>query len=196
MTKEREVMFVLIIGAPGHGKTTVAEKFVQRIGKSKTLIIDPDGMEEKWFRHKLIDASNHDDVNNLTGICRSYSSSNTNQMFTNIFKNFRNGLLVLDDCRVYVESAVPVDLRNIFRRKRQMMTDIICIAHGFSDVPPFFFTFATHYILFRTEDKIERRKDVLNPFDKWKQIKQRVDQAALKNKYHYELIIKSELQND
>lgn len=193
MSKEREVMFVVIIGKPGTGKTTIAQKFVDQLGKKRCLIIDPDGIELKWYQYKLIDAADPEKLKALTGIARSYAPSKPQEMFTNIYKNFRDGLIVFDDCRVYTTSQVEDSLKNIFRRKRQMMADIVCVAHSFSEVPPFFLTFATHYILFRTEDKIEVRKNYLHPFEKWKEIKARVDKASIQNKYYHELIVKSQL---
>lgn len=194
---EREVVFIPVIGKPGTGKTTAALKFVEKLGKKRCLIIDPDGQEDKWSRFPLIDVMDAEAVANINGVCRgmipSSKSKDINKMFSIIRNNFRDGLLVLDDCKTYVSNAVDEELRNVFRRKRQMMIDVVTITHGFTDTPPIFFTFATHIVLFSTLDNIERRKNVLPAFEKFSLLKEEIDKKAAdtrnpNNKYTHKLI--------
>jgi hypothetical protein len=190
---EREVMLVMMAGAPGTGKTTLAKQFVEKLGQKKCLIIDPDGLEDKWKTYKRIDVSNPQAIRDLNGIAWSYMMDDTEKMFYNIYTNFRDGLLVFDDCRVYAKSNATDSLRNLLRRKRQMMADIICAAHGFSEIPPAFFAFTTHYALFRTMDNILKRKGELHPFEEFEKIKQRVDSKAGYNPYYREFFSQKSL---
>lgn len=193
MATEREALLIMMAGAPGCGKTTLAKQFVEKLGKNKCLIIDPDGLEDKWTAYKQIDVSDPAAIRNLKGVAWSYSMENSDVMFKNIYENFRDGLLVFDDCRVYLKPNAESALRNMLRRKRQMMADIICAAHGFSEIPPAFFPFVTHYALFRTEDTLDSRKKMLNPFDKFLAIKNEVDREASRNKYYRKFFSKASL---
>lgn len=186
MSVEREVMLVMMAGAPGTGKTSLAMEFVHKLGRNRALIIDPDGLEDKWKIFPKIDLSKPEQIKNLKGPAWAFALENPEEMFENLYKNFRDGLLVLDDCRVYMKSNAETSLRNMLRRKRQMMADIVCAAHGFTEIPPAFFPFATHYVVFRTMDNIGLRKQQLNPFTKFEQIVNRVNQKAASDKYYRE----------
>lgn len=188
--KEREAYFIVIIGRPGCGKSTTALKFIETLGKQKCLIVDPDGLEKIWYQFQLIDGTNAEQVKNLTGIKKSFSpgKKKVHLLFNNLYNNFRNGLLVLDDCRVYVNSNADDSLEDMLRRKRQMMSDIITMTHCWTETPPIFFRFATHFILFATDEPIESRKHQINNFEKMKAIKEHVDKESARNK-HYNVMI-------
>lgn len=197
---ERPAIFTVIVGKPGCGKTSLMlDKFIPAIGKDKTLIIDPDGLEEKWQRFPRVDVMDDKAIQNLKGIAWSYANaSDYNAMFEKIQRNFRNGLLLMDDVRVYCRSNVEEALRNMLRRKRQMMADIVVAAHGFTEVPPAFFPFATDYILFPTMDNINKRKNELHPFEAFLKRKERVDKTSwrTKNPHYFEYFSKEELTSE
>ena len=68
------------------------------------------------------------------------------------------------------------------------MIDIIACGHGFTEVPPKMFTFATHYALFKTIDNIERRKNVIQNFEVMKEAQARINQKAQTDPHYYEII--------
>ena len=47
---------------------------------------------------------------------------------------------------------------------RHSAVDIFAIAHGFTEVPPVFFTFSTDFILFKTLDSISRRRQYISNY--------------------------------
>lgn len=193
MATEREAFLIMMAGAPGTGKTSFALEFVHSIGKHRSLIIDPDGLEDKWKIFPKVDLSKPEQIRALKGPAWAYALDDPEEMFHNVYRNFRDGLLVLDDCRVYMKSNVERSLRNMLRRKRQMMADIICAAHGFTEVPPAFFPFATHYAVFRTMDNIHARKDQLNPFKQFEEIVGRVNRKAITDQYYKEFFSQKSL---
>ena len=69
---------------------------------------------------------------------------------------------------------------------RQRMIDEIFVAHGFTEVPPKVFTFATEYFLFRTEDNINRRKFFVKNYPLIEKKQRLVNEAAAYNPHHYE----------
>ena len=79
-------------------------------------------------------------------------------------------------------------LLDILIRRRQKMIDICYVGHGFTQIPPAFFTFSTHFALFKTIDNIDRRRDCIQNFDEMKAAQERVNAAALKNPHYHEII--------
>jgi len=105
-----------------------------------------------------------------------------------VAENFTKGMLVLDDCRAYLEAKTVQDLHYLLIRRRQKMFDIVAVSHGFTEVPPKFFTFASKIILFRTIDSIDTRKKYLKDFLQMKAAQERVNKAAEKDPHYFEII--------
>jgi GTPase SAR1 family protein len=178
---------IIILGTNGTGKSTLAKKLVANEMKKKdshVLVIVPDDME--WNTIPWV----HPAYNwRIKDYVKARKIIYEKGLLTTIFEKFRSGLLVFDDCRAYLTATVELDLKQILIRRRQLMIDIIMIAHGFTDVPPQAFTNATHYILFKTIDNVERRKDVLGTnFDKMKEAQVRINKEAINNPHYCEII--------
>lgn len=189
----RSAEFTEIIGQPRCGKTTFLLNTINDLVKNgdRALIIDPDGAEPAWFKFPIIEKSSFDPE--FKGIkVMQYEDDETfdfllDQMQTGKLKNLN---LVLDDANVYAESHIEQPLKTILRRKRQYMVDIWATAHGYTDVPPKFFTFITQYVLFETSDEIDRRKKEIPSFEKHLEIKRRVDLTNKKTPYYKEFFNK------
>ncbi len=183
----RQTKRIVIIGTNGTGKTTLLHKIVRNAGQ-KTLIITP--YENEWNEldpngnelypvNELRSAADF----NFTGIQRHiYDPDRTLKRIS----GFTRGLIVFDDCRVYLDARTDKTIHTILMSSRQKMIDEIFVAHGFTEVPPKVFTFATEYFLFRTEDNITRRKFFVKnyPLIERKQIE--VNKAAVYNPHHFE----------
>ena len=105
-----------------------------------------------------------------------------------IADNYRKGLLIFDDCRAYLTASLDLDLHNLLIRRRQKSIDIIAVGHGFTEIPPKFFTFASEIVLFKTIDNIQKRKNVIKDFDLMAQAQAEVNEKALTNPHHYQII--------
>ena len=186
MDNERTPKQLVILGTNGTGKTTFTKKLlINEIKKenSHALVVTPDDME--WNTLPFVHPKFPNRIEWYVGARKIIYYPG---LIDNIRDNFRNGLLIFDDCRAYFDSSLESSLHALLIRRRQQMIDIIVCGHGFTEVPPKFFTFATHFVLFKTTDNIDRRKNVIQNFDQMKQAQQRVNRMAEKEPHYYEII--------
>lgn len=183
---ERPTKLIIVLGYNGTGKTTLVKKTVlnELRHNRRALIVTPDDAE--WQTIEAVHPKWPERIKNYVGARRIIYY---NGLLPIITENYRNGLLIFDDCRAYLTASLDMDLHNLMIRRRQKMIDIIAVGHGFTEVPPKFFTFASHIILFRTIDNIERRKNVLRDFAEMKAAQEAVNHIAeTQNPYHYQII--------
>jgi len=183
----RQTKRIVIIGTNGTGKTTLVRRIVQNASQ-KTLIItphdnewnelDPNGVP-LFPENELRCASDY----NFTGVQKHiYDPDRT----LKLIRNFTRGLIVFDDCRVYLDARTDKEVHRILISSRQNMIDEIFVAHGFTEVPPKVFTFATEYFLFRTEDNISRRKFYVKNYPLIEKMQDKVNKASAYNPHHFE----------
>lgn len=127
---------ILVSGQQGSGKTYFAMNIFNKY-KGKKLFIAPD-------------------LNDNTTASIPVLSKNSNQgkiayekKYDNALINFSNGLLVFDDARFYFHQNRNETFRKILIRRRQFNRDIIFIAHSLNEIPPSYFYFCTHIVLFK-----------------------------------------------
>lgn len=183
--KERATKLTIILGYNGTGKTTITKKIVLHELKKKrrALIITPDDIE--WPTVEMVHPKFPHRIREYVGARKMIYQPGILEI---ISENFRNGLLIFDDCRAYLTASLDADLHNIMIRRRQKMMDIIAVGHGFTEVPPKFFTFGSELILFRTIDNIEKRKPVIRNFEAMKAAQIRINQRAETNPHYSEVI--------
>ena len=184
--KGRTPKQIIVLGTNGTGKTTFVKKLVLneiRKKDSHVLVVVPDDIE--WNTLPDVHPKFLNRIENYVGARKIIYYPG---LIDNIRENFRNGLVVFDDCRAYFDASLDSALHALLIRRRQQMIDIIAVGHGFTEVPPKMFTFATHYALFKTIDNVDRRKNVIQNFEQMKQAQQRVNLKALTQQHHYEII--------
>jgi len=185
----REAKLTIILGAKNTGKTTLLQQIISSL-KERVLICSPDDIEwRQYSTTELLQPSDFD----FDGV-KKY-------IFTNLGKKdffdcgmrvdcFTGGVLVFDDCRLYFKGYEYE--KEIYRRfairQRHKMRDIFMVAHGFREVPPIFFSYATDIILFRTTDDITVRKKDLSDFDKLQAAQLRINARAQKEPHFFEII--------
>ncbi len=185
MTDSQELC-VAMLGTNGTGKSTQVAKMVRAYIKAggRALIVTPDDRE--WNRIPLIDITNSKKLTSFKGTRRTIFLED--ETLDIIDREYQNGMLVFDDCRAYLTSSVTKQLHSLLIRRRQNHTNMIFVAHGFTELIPKIFTFATHYLLFRTRDKIEKRKDNIKDFEKMRLAVERINEIALKQPHYFEII--------
>jgi len=185
----RASKLTILLGFNGTGKTTLLADVLERSGQ-KTLVITPDDIE--WQDYEAVELTRPDDFI-YTGVRRHIfnpgsKGKNKKDGTLDRLEFFKKGSIVFDDCRAYLGSATDDRIRQLIIRRRQRMVDVFAVGHGFNEVPPVFFTFATTIILFRTVDNITRRKNCLKDYDKMAEAQKRVNKKAETDPHYFEVI--------
>jgi len=178
---------IIVIGYNGTGKTSFLQELINNELKKETprvIIVTPDDSE--WLQYDHADLINPSEFN-FIGVRRHIFNDDYSMKMLSEYAY--DALILLDDCRFYITSNIEKALHGFLIRSRQHMNDIVAVGHGFTEVPPKFFTFASHIVLFHTKDNIFKRKDVLKDFDRMVQKQIEVNQKSMSN-FHYKEIIK------
>jgi ABC-type Mn2+/Zn2+ transport system ATPase subunit len=181
MEVERPAKCTVIIGGNGTGKTTLLHEIIKIQGE-KTLVVTPDDVE--WRDYDEVDLTTASDFL-FDGIRRHIFNPDKKKGTLDVLHYFKKGVIVFDDCKAYLKAATDDRVRQLLIRRRQRMVDVFIVAHGFNEVPPVFFTFATDIILFRTSDNIVRRKDCLKDFDRMVKLQNEVNNLAKTNSHAF-----------
>lgn len=186
MTKEtRKTKLINIVGTNGTGKTTLANEFIKKeIAKGgRALIVTPDDTD--WLQYARINIYNEDRIENFNGAMRHIWKDKED---LKIISRFKNGLLIFDDCRAYFSSILNDDLHKLLIRRRQKQIDILAVAHGFTEIPPKFFTFSTEIIIFKTTDNVIKRRNDIKRFDEVQKMSSFVNQRSYHEPHFYTIL--------
>lgn len=182
----RYAISTILCGINGTGKTTMLKKILEKMRSfgNRILIVTPDPIEwqeaqpiNKWAELKYFDG--------MRRIIYSPETMNKIQQY------YSNGVLVLDDCRVYIHAQSNDFMQWLQIRRRQAGIDLFSVFHGLTQVPPVYFTFATNLFLFYTKDNIKRRGEYVDEadFEAIQSAKLRIAQKVENgNPYAYEIV--------
>lgn len=153
---------MVIVGKPGTGKSTKIRQLVCAALKQKRRVLVVTPHENEWEDLPLVHPDYHGRIASYVGGRRLIVRER--QPLEEVCRLFKHGLLVFDDCRFYIDTDSPIPfIRSMLISCRQDDRDFIAVGHGFTDVPPLFFKFATHFMVFATTDNVvKRRHDVAN----------------------------------
>jgi len=181
---ERITKFIIVLGYNGTGKTTFLKKTIvkQELDKpeGRVRVVVPDCVE--WDIFPDVSERFPERVGKYVKARRMIYDDTTLQTLAD---NYSRGLLIFDDCRAYFPEKLTQELHNLLIRRRQKMLDIVAVGHGFTEVPPKFFTFASDLILFKTMDNIDRVKNYLWDYDGIKRLQQEVNQKSITNPHSF-----------
>lgn len=185
----RAVDQICVLGKNGTGKTTFLRKeVIEPVIKAarRVLIVTPHYNE--WEEVEEIEPTARLlRKNGFKGVRKIVYT--TEELTLHPISNYYfDGILILDDCKFYLPNQTSMILQRIFIARRQFMRDVFLVAHGFSQIPPTYFTFNTKYVLFATSDKVEVRKSKISNYEEVAKVKERVDRKAKKNPHYKEMI--------
>ena len=176
----------IILGYTGTGKTTYSKQIIEKYveNRDRILIVTPHDIEFNEFEQ--IDVTDTG-FYKFSGVRRHIADADSLALIGDNKNHFRNGLLILDDARHFIDSRVSRELHQLLISRKQRGLDIIAAAHGFTEVPPKLFTFCSHILLFKTADNINMRKNVIRNFEHLKEAQQRINDHS---DFHYHEIFK------
>jgi len=183
-SSDKKTKFVTIVGTNGTGKSTLCAKLVERtvLAGGRALIVMPDDRE--WSGVSQLKEGELNRFKRIRKIVFDPEST------LDVLVNYKHGLLVFDDCRAYVPSSLAAQMHELLIRRRQNDVNIIAVGHGFTEVPPKFFTFATEIVIFKTVDNILKRKDCINDWTAMAYAVQYVNKVAGEGKPHFYKVVK------
>ena len=178
---------MVILGRKGTGKTTYIRRLINKSlqNKRRVLVVTPNFDDFQGI--PMVHPDYPQRVATYKGarkiICRADPKA-----IDEICKNFRHGLLVFDDCRAYIDDKPSIYLKSLLISARHDDVDIIAVGHGFTTVPPLFFTYATHFAVFATTDAVARRKNCVINFPALEATVGQVNREALTNPHTFKII--------
>ena len=186
MSTDSYESFILVLGTNGTGKTTqVARLMVDTIKRGgRVLVVMPDDMEYKNI--DFVDFENPKAIKTFTGIKKTiYDPEYTTD---NIVNHLTHCMIVLEDCMSYYGNNLPMNLHRMLIRRRQYHINTIAVGHGFSEMPPKFFSFSTDILLFLTLDNIKSRKNDIRNYPAMLAAKRRIDAQARTDRHYFEVL--------
>jgi hypothetical protein len=154
---------ILLVGRRATGKTTFTKNLVKKI-PMKTLLVD--SFDHPDWREGFTDKSIDDLYNWKSGNIRIYEND-PQETLTTAFNICSNCVIVLEDCKRYIEPSVQKWLRKGIIEHRNRNIDLFFQFHSLNDVPPYIAGMHNRIVLFKTNDNMEKRMD---KFSNWANI--------------------------
>jgi len=180
----RNAQQLIIVGTNGTGKSTFAKKLIdKKVSVGGRALIITNHLNE-WQEVEMIDIQKTKEVHNFTGIRRSVIRP---EQFKFLL-SFHSGLLLFDDARRFLTSNISSEIDSLQISRRQKMLDIVVVAHSFNKIPPGFFAYATHYIMFKTVETARKRSSYLFDIEEVLKVETSVNKKAQTNPHYFEII--------
>lgn len=113
---------MVLVGRPGTGKTTVLRKILRKALSEgrRALIVTPH--ENEWEDIPYVNPRFPERVRTYRG-ARKLLCHGEKEIIDNVTANFRNGMLVFDDCKAYVKPAIGQTIETLLLSCRQNDVD-------------------------------------------------------------------------
>jgi|AntRauTorckE5430_2_1112549.scaffolds.fasta_scaffold65660_1 hypothetical protein len=111
-------------------------------------------------------------------------SRHQNNVFKHIYQNYNDGLIVWDDCRGYIHSAVDNNqyFRQLLLDFRHKMLDMIFVVHSPADVPPRVWGFTSTVFVGATDALVNKSQVRTSSADYIIEVQKKVNKLFLERK--------------
>lgn len=152
--KGRGTKVATFTGVTGTGKSYLAKQKAKKLSnEGKVLVLTYTGSGTSWDNCKKI-APTAKALSFRRGWRKihvaEWEDDKENDLFKAIFKHYKNGLIILDDCRMYLEGNWEniKGLKHIFNDHRHLGLDVFLIAHAPNHIPRQLWAYVQHSFVF------------------------------------------------
>lgn len=185
-TDTRETLRMAVVGRVGCGKSTIVRKLARAALQQHRRVLVLTGHDNEWLDLPMVHPRFPERIASYVGGRRIIVTSK--QSAYEAIRIFRNGLLILDDCRMFLPPYPDTDLENLVISTRQKDVDLIVVCHGFSQLPPVFFTFVDYFVLFGTRGNIKERKNYFQDFKMIQEVVRDVNELSKSDPHTFKII--------
>lgn len=182
----RDAEVTLVIGFRGHGKSTFVANAVQASPKRDALLyvdelfLDTDAMKP----FPLVDFYKY-----AGGKMKVNAEEiEYREFLQQIIKNFRNGIVVIDEGGEYERVRLTDEMYSLCRRVVKQNVDVYICYHGVSDIPVDQLKYVNNVVMFHTIDQFERKAKSLWRARDLMAAQERIAKKVKHNKYACEWI--------
>lgn len=200
----RDAQVTIIFGKNGTGKSYLCKDIVSQMG-GRAVVVTYAGMPKIWRGVPVIDAKDPNawkwDKGLRQIIAAEYdhpTKDSKNYVFEYIFKYFKNGTVIFDDCREYIVTNRITDypyLKKILSAFRHKELDLFFVMHSPGDVPKQVWMYTsttfvghTNAIIKESDLRIGTAAEIVRVQPKIK--KEFLRRKKLNNGSHYGLFVK------
>ena len=176
MTKRLNKCF-LFIGRRGTGKTTLARKMAEAMGR-KLIIIDTDDHPS----YVDIPVVTLEQLKTFSGSACRLIESDIDQVLIVLNQYQSNAVIICEDASKYITANISKAARAFLIDMRKRNFDVIIMFHFLSDVPPYLCKQYDQMVLFKTGDNIQVSQ---HKFANWHTIVTKLKRILKHKDYNY-----------
>lgn len=164
-----------ITGTTGSGKSFLAKQLAKKISETtggKVLVVTYSGIHETWADVPKITADpeviRKFNKSKKAKIRQIVYADKEDQTLGAIYKNFTNGVLILDDLQAYISPnwSNTAGLKPLIIDHRPLNLDIFLVAHEPVQIPPKLWTFAKYAFILKSTVPTKSELGKLSQFNK------------------------------
>ncbi len=183
----RNPRFIGFVGSPGSGKSTYIANAIKVYKRNVIVfkhVINIDDPAFSFLPENTIEQyeKSKNKINNklkIAGTEEDYKD------FLNWIKNnYRNGLLIIDDCTIFEDNKLSQLMKHLVAMRRHYGLDIWLVYHGFSAFPIDQYKFLNYLVIFNCNDSIKYKKTKIPQFED-------IEIAMLKSKNRFNTLPKT-----
>ena len=177
----------LVVGFPGHGKSTLVGNLVFA-SRDRNALIYQEGLDIGADAYKKFPETSFWKYKGGKVVINA-EEVKYKLFLEHVKKNFRNGTLVIDEGGLYEQDILTDEMKAIAALRRKIGVDIFINYHGVSDLPIRQYQYVNNLILFHSADNFSYKATKVPKIKEMLAAKERIAaQVAKGNKYYHEVI--------